>query len=130
LPGARDTGPETDPVPESEISVIDHELGVRLANGNRELADEMLQQLVGELGEKVEAIAQAHASGELSRMRELVHRVHGSTCFTGVPQLKASAERLERALLAKDDDAAIAAAHAVLAAAGESVATLREQRSK
>ena len=83
---------------------IDWELGIQLAGGNEALAKEMLTLLVKELPETAQLIAHAHSNQDFSELQRLVHKLHGGTCYCGVPRLKAAAAQLDSHLQSGHDD--------------------------
>lgn len=80
---------------------IDWELGLKLAGGRKELAVEMIAMLVAELPENRQEIAHAYDIKDFKQLQMLVHKLHGGTCYCGVPKLKAAAAELENALKAR-----------------------------
>lgn len=78
--------------------IIDMELGTKLAGGKIELAQEMLQMLLDNLGKDQEIITQTYQQNDLIELKHHVHKLHGAACYCGVPRLKSSAHQLETAL--------------------------------
>ncbi|MFK7160401.1 response regulator [Marinospirillum sp. MEB164] len=74
---------------------VDKEMGVHLAAGRPELADELLELLVDSLGASRAQLKAAFAEQEPEKMQEAVHRLHGATRYCGVPDLAQITEALE-----------------------------------
>ncbi|MFJ3481903.1 response regulator [Pseudomonas sp. NPDC090202] len=82
----------------SNLQVLDHEEGLRLAAGKADLAADMLAMLLASLGTDREAIRGARENGDHVALIERVHRLHGATRYCGVPQLRAACQRSETLL--------------------------------
>ncbi len=92
----------------SELLVLDHEEGLRLAAGKADLAADMLAMLLASLEADREAIRQACEANDQNALIERVHRLHGATRYCGVPQLRAACQRSETLLKQQDPKAAAA----------------------
>lgn len=79
---------------------VDRELGIKLAAGRPELADELLALLLTSLEESKEAIQAALKSDKDEDLIDSVHRLHGATRYCGVPDLAQVTEALETQLKA------------------------------
>ncbi|MGM0450028.1 MAG: ATP-binding protein [Pseudomonadota bacterium] len=79
-------------------SVVDPEACLRLANGKPDLAEEMLSMLLEHVEEDRDVIQSLHRDGNLAALSERVHRLHGATRYTGVPELWDCAAELETRL--------------------------------
>jgi two-component system, NarL family, sensor histidine kinase BarA len=77
---------------------IDWELGIRLANGNEELARELLTILKEELVTHKAKLIEHYTMQDWPELQKEVHKLHGATCYTGTPKLKDAACNLERKL--------------------------------
>ena len=86
------------PTPDTQLPVLDHEEGLRLAAGKQDLAADMLAMLLASLESDREAIRQAREARDNSALIERVHRLHGATRYCGVPQLRAACQRTETLL--------------------------------
>ncbi|AIZ32019.1 hybrid sensor histidine kinase/response regulator [Pseudomonas parafulva] len=82
----------------SELLVLDHEEGLRLAAGKADLAADMLAMLLASLEGDRQAIASARELGDRAAMIERVHRLNGASRYCGVPQLRAACQRAETLL--------------------------------
>lgn len=74
---------------------VDRELGIKLAAGRPELADELLKLLLTSLEQSKEAIQAALKDEQDDRLMDAVHRLHGATRYCGVPDLAQITEALE-----------------------------------
>ncbi|WP_207388804.1 response regulator [Stutzerimonas kirkiae] len=83
------------PLVKNEAKVLDHEEGLRLAAGKPELAAEMLDMLLESLEDERQAIRQARDTNDRQALLERVHRLHGATRYSGVPQLRNACQRSE-----------------------------------
>ncbi|MBE0506996.1 MAG: response regulator [Marinospirillum sp.] len=77
---------------------VDRELGIRLAAGRAELADELLGLLLSSLDQSREAIELALKRQDDDALIEAVHRLHGASRYCGVPDLAQITEVLETQL--------------------------------
>ena len=77
---------------------IDWSLSLQRAGGKAELALEMLQMLCSSLPESFQHIQQSWQAGDAEQLLHHVHKLHGATCYSGVPQLKQLTEQLETQL--------------------------------
>ncbi|WP_232090645.1 ATP-binding protein [Billgrantia diversa] len=92
LPTPRDTDVASD------LAVVDMELGTRLANGNENLARELLDELVASLPKTVSELQAAHATGDPETLLDVVHALNGACRYCGAPALALVAETLETRL--------------------------------
>lgn len=69
-----------------------------LAHQKPDLARDMLMMLIAALPEDREKMLQAHANSELDDLQEHVHRLYGSSCYCGVPELRSIAGLLDKIL--------------------------------
>ncbi len=90
-----------------ELRVLDPEEGLRLAAGKAELAADMLAMLLDSLESDQAAIRQARAANDTTALLERIHRLHGATRYSGVPQLRAACQRRE-SLLKRNAPASVA----------------------
>ena len=92
----------------TDLQILDHEEGLRLAAGKGDLAADMLAMLLASLEADREAIRIARETHDQNALIERVHRLHGATRYCGVPQLRAACQRSET-LLKQEDPKAFAA---------------------
>ncbi len=83
--------------------VIDSDLGLKLASNMPDLAKSLLQMLVSELPETKANIWAVYTNGDEEELLSITHKLHGGSCYCGVPRLKTAAFQLETAL--KNGDA-------------------------
>lgn len=68
-------------------TVIDWTLAVNRTGGNEELAREMLSGLVDSLDDNYKDIEKAIESQNIEQLKALIHKLNGTCCYTGVPNL-------------------------------------------
>ena len=78
--------------------VINWQECLQMADNREGVAREILAAFVAELPETAQAIREASQKPRSASLLSVVHRLHGGCCYTGVPNLKASAHALETAL--------------------------------
>lgn len=83
---------------DDELAVIDEKLGAELAGNNPEIASELLQILTATLADESAQIDTLFNDQNWLEMGNKVHKVHGATCYCGVPALKLAAGILERVI--------------------------------
>jgi two-component system, NarL family, sensor histidine kinase BarA len=81
---------------------IDIALCLKLANFKQDLAIDMFTMLVDGLEADISHIETALANNDAADLLDRVHKLHGACCYTGVPQLKAAAQRFEFAIKNED----------------------------
>lgn len=74
---------------------IDWDLSVKLASNKPDLAKELLDILINDLPATKQLINQAYAEQDYHSLALQVHKLHGATCYCGVPRLKMITEQLE-----------------------------------
>ncbi|MEN8171197.1 MAG: Hpt domain-containing protein [Pseudomonadota bacterium] len=87
----------------SALNTIDTHLALERAGGNQELARELYQMLQNELPNYHDTIKQHYDSGDYAALLEVVHKLHGSATYCGVPALKEAAATLEGRLKQGDE---------------------------
>ncbi|ABE58988.1 ATP-binding protein [Chromohalobacter israelensis] len=78
-----------------ELPVVDMQLGIRMAGGRENLANDMLGLLFEHLDDSERAIHEAWIAQDAEAFHEHVHRLNGACRYCGVPQLALLAETLE-----------------------------------
>lgn len=81
-----------------KLGIIDWDEALRLANNNHQLAKEMLQLLTERLPDDRDDIVNAFNNQDLSRTKQLSHKLRGALCYCGVPRLRQVVERLDNEL--------------------------------
>lgn len=79
-------------------AAVDMQLGIKLANGKADLAEEMLDMLFTSLQKDKSLITERLADEDYGALLEVVHKLHGATRYTGVPKLQKCSFALEEAL--------------------------------
>ncbi len=79
---------------------VDHEMGIKLAIGKAEVADELLGLLLASLDDSRNAIELALKDQDDEALLAAVHRLHGASRYCGVPDLAQTTEALETQLKA------------------------------
>lgn len=82
----------------NHATLFDWQLSVKLAGGKEDLAREMLEMFIQDLPIEKEKINQAYQSADLKSLKLTVHKLHGATCYVGVPMLKYHTQQLEERL--------------------------------
>ena len=95
---ASPTPVELPPSPERHQSAVDIAMGLKLANGKEDLAEEMLSMLFDSLKTDKHTMSQALEKNDYADLLEKVHKLHGATRYTGVPRLQKAAKGLEEVL--------------------------------
>jgi two-component system, NarL family, sensor histidine kinase BarA len=82
---------------------VDHALCLKLANHKPVLARDMLKMMLESLPTEKKEIQEAASNKNLPVLSELIHRLYGSSCYCGVPQLKKITGFLDKALNANTE---------------------------
>lgn len=90
----------------NELKLIDMELACELISGDETMAKELLIMLKDSLGEHLHCIQQEYTNKDYPELSKAVHKLHGATCYTGTPRLKAACQQLESAAKQKLDSTA------------------------
>lgn len=88
----------------SQGNIFDKSLGIKLAGGNEQLADELFPMLISELPTHRENLLKALNENSRDDLKKHIHKLHGGTKYCGVPNLLASAENLENIIDLKEQD--------------------------
>ncbi|NTS76662.1 response regulator [Catenovulum sp. SM1970] len=83
---------------ETVTTGIDWSLSLQMANNRHDVALEMLTLLVDTFNSVKQEVTQARDTRDKDELLKVVHKFHGSTCYTGVPKLKALAFSIESQL--------------------------------
>ena len=87
-----------------QLPALDVKLGKNLAGGNAATADALLKLFLDKLPASQEKINQAFHDHDAHALGEEVHKLHGSTCFCGVPALRLAASKLDAAIKKGDNN--------------------------
>ncbi|RDV26720.1 hybrid sensor histidine kinase/response regulator [Alteromonas aestuariivivens] len=80
------------------LPTLDWQLALKRSNHNPAASKELLQDFIKLLPTSIEIIKQEWESKNFAGLQAEIHRLHGATCYTGVPKLQSLAEELESAL--------------------------------
>ncbi|MAZ90288.1 MAG: hybrid sensor histidine kinase/response regulator [Cellvibrionaceae bacterium] len=83
-------------------AIMDLQDALRLSNGKRDLARDMLMKLTADLGQEAEEISQLFQQQQWSELQEKVHRLYGGCCYCGVPELRLASGELDSQLIKGD----------------------------
>jgi len=80
--------------------IVDTTQAIEKSNGNIELAKELFTMLINELPKSLDSIKTSYQSNTEAPQELLdhAHRLHGSTAYCGVPDLKLAACNLENSI--------------------------------
>ncbi|UTF61041.1 response regulator [Gilvimarinus sp. DA14] len=76
-----------------------------LANQKADLAKDMLSMLIDNLHEEKKAINDAFRAQNWAVLQDLIHKLYGSSCYTGVPHLRGLSGLIDKTLQARQTDA-------------------------
>lgn len=88
------------------LPIRDMEKALSVTGGDPKLADEMYQQLKRELPDQVASLEAAHTTLDWQALREIAHKLHGSTSACGVAALDNAVQQLNAACRAESEDSA------------------------
>lgn len=91
------------------IEAIDWQQSLKLVSGNEQAAGALLTQFTNELIKTKPHMIDLYQSQNFEELESCVHKLHGASCFIGVPFLKDSLKSLEYALSSKQTDRKIKA---------------------
>jgi two-component system sensor histidine kinase BarA len=77
---------------------IDFEESLKLSNDNPELAILFLEKFLDSLPEEHIQMQKIHAQNDLSKLEEVVHKLHGACHYCGVPKLRTIVQNTEHHL--------------------------------
>jgi len=98
----------------SENDIFDKQLGIKLAGGNEQLADELFPMLISELPTHRENLLKALKENSHDDLKKHIHKLHGGTKYCGVPSLLTCAANLENIIDLKEQDNYESALNAVI----------------
>ncbi len=84
-------------------SIIDWQLSVNLAGGRAELAEELMTMLIDELPEETAMIKKLFEAQRYDDVKDKVHKLHGASCYCGVPRLREAIAEFETVLKANKE---------------------------
>jgi two-component system sensor histidine kinase BarA len=96
---------------QSNADIVEQSLPIRdmkkllaITGGNQQLADEMFKQLCLELPQQLLSIKAYIDQSDWFNLKEIAHKMHGSTSSCGVPALDYAIKKFEEALRSGDMD--------------------------
>lgn len=95
------------PVSNDVSASLDWDLALRQAANKPDLAHDLLQMLVDFLPEVRRQVEDHMADGDRQSLRDIIHKLHGSASYSGVPRMKQLCQQLEQALRADNSIADI-----------------------
>ncbi|QYJ79732.1 two-component sensor histidine kinase BarA [Shewanella acanthi] len=81
-----------------DLHTLNWELCLSQANNKQDLALDMLQMLINSLPQTVETIETALARSDHQGMLNIIHKLHGASCYCGVPTTQRLCQEIELAL--------------------------------
>lgn len=75
--------------------VIDWQQCLKLANNNAEIANDLLTLFIADLPSVCTNMTQSFENEDFQALKDQAHRLHGATCYCGVPRLKKAVYNLE-----------------------------------
>ncbi|WP_312239998.1 two-component sensor histidine kinase BarA [Pantoea sp.] len=94
------------PLPHLTIS-LDWPLALRQAANKPELARDLLRMLLDFMPEVRETMERCMATNDAVSLRDIIHKLHGSASYSGVPRMKQLCQQLEKNLHQASDIAAL-----------------------
>ena len=83
-------------------TVVDRQQCLRLANQKPDLACDMLTQLIQSLKDDTPSFTQLQQRNQYDLLAERIHKLYGSCCYSGVPNLKEISGKLDKLLQQQD----------------------------
>lgn len=77
------------------LKTIDWQLSLTLANNRADTATELFNMFIDELPQAQQDINDAYTAQNFEKLQQYVHKLHGATCYCGVPRLKEIVKTLE-----------------------------------
>ena len=81
--------------------VVDREKCLILANRKPDLARDMLSMLINSAKQEIETLPQLLREQNFDELTERIHKLYGSSCYSGVPTLNEISGRLDKKLQQK-----------------------------
>ncbi|RLW71714.1 MAG: hypothetical protein B6D71_00705 [gamma proteobacterium symbiont of Stewartia floridana] len=88
----------------NELPVRDMDKLLAITGGDQQLADEMFKQLCLELPQQLLTIKKLIDESDWNNLKELAHKIHGSTSSCGVPALDYKVKEFEKVCKQQDTD--------------------------
>jgi len=77
---------------------VDLQTSLKLSNYNNNLAKDMLSMLFDMLQDCQQTIPELAKTGDMEVLAQIIHKIHGGSCYCGVPRLQQSSHRIDRLL--------------------------------
>jgi two-component system sensor histidine kinase BarA len=81
---------------------IDWQQCLTLANNNAEIANDLITLFIADLPSVTKNMTKSFNAQDFHTLKDQAHRLHGATCYCGVPRLKTAVQNLEKHL--KNDE--------------------------
>ncbi len=88
----------------TEELIIDWNLGLKLAGGKIDLAEDILAMVTQNLADEVKKIETAFKNKNIKLMQQMIHKIHGGISYAGTPRLKKAIATLATALTQNKTD--------------------------
>ena len=88
----------------SASKIFDAEIGIELAGGNEQLANELFPMLISELPAHRENLLLAKQNNDTDDLKKHIHKLHGGTKYCGVPDLLEASAAFENIIDLKEYD--------------------------
>ncbi|MEW8505288.1 MAG: ATP-binding protein [Candidatus Thiodiazotropha sp.] len=95
---------ENDSANTDRLLVIDNNKILNITGGDRALANELFSQLCSELPQQLEEIDKYIHDQNWERLKEITHKIRGSTSSCGVPALDYSVQAFEQAISSQETE--------------------------
>lgn len=89
----------------AQALISERDQAIRIAGGNRELADELFQMLINELPVMKERLNNAYLSTDLGELEAEAHKIYGAASYCAAQSIAVAAGELERAVICRNEDA-------------------------
>jgi len=77
---------------------LDWELALQRSANKLDLAKDMLQILIASIPDTLQQLEAAIAANQRDTVLQVVHKLHGACCYTGVPSIRNLTEMIETSL--------------------------------
>lgn len=94
---------DTQPVSTLPLPSLDWPLALRQAANKTLLAQDMLRMLLDFLPEVAQRVNQFVEAKDTQSLHDIIHKLHGSASYSGVPKLKKLCQQLEKNLRQQED---------------------------
>ena len=105
---------QTSMAAKAKSCIVDRDACLTSVSNNKKAAKELLFTFTHQLKEEQILIKHHYENGNFIALQSLVHKIHGASCFVGLPFLKDSLQSLEQALEKKASSTRIHALYLTL----------------